>query len=274
MTESGATAITTGPVRLRELIWFGSRQALACLFGFCFLGGLLMTRNWDWAHILSRSDFLFLYALALQFALIAFRLEHRDEVVVILGFHVLASLMECFKTSPAIGSWSYPDEGVIFRVYQVPLFAGFLYSAVGSYIARAWRLFDFRFRNYPPIWLTVTVALLAYANFFTHHFVWDIRWILIAVSLVMYGRCELRFRTGSRYRRMPLALGLLAVAFAIWVAENVGTYARGWIYPGQESGWEMVSIHKFWAWYLLMTLSFVMVSLVHLRRPVLESSQE
>lgn len=274
MTEEGTATIAGGRFRIEELVWFGARQALACLFGILFLSGLLLTRDWDWAHVLSRSDFLFLYALALQIALIAFRMEHRDEVIVILGFHVLASLMEWFKTSPAIGSWAYPDEGVIFRVYQVPLFAGFLYSAVGSYIARAWRLLDFRFRNYPPVWLTVVVAMLAYANFFTHHFVWDIRWVLIAVSFVMFGRCELYFRTGTRYRRMPLLVGLLAVAFAIWIAENVGTYARGWIYPGQESGWKMVSIQKFWAWYLLMILSFVLVSLVHFRNSVLPSGRK
>ncbi len=265
MKDSATTSVASGPIGLTELLWFGSRQALACLFGIGFLAAILLTRDWSWAHILSRSDFLFLYALSLQFALILFRFEHPEEVVVILAFHVLASLMEWFKTSPAIGSWAYPDEGVVFRVYQVPLFAGFLYSAVGSYIARAWRLFDFRFRNYPPNWLTVLVAILAYANFFTHHFIRDFRWGLIVASFAIFGRCQLTFRTGRHCRQMPLLVGLLALAFAIWVAENVGTYARGWIYPGQEDGWQFVSLQKLWAWYLLMMLSFVLVSLVHLR---------
>ncbi len=253
------------PLQLREIVWFGRTQVGACLFGLLLLSGMLLTKNWTSGAGLSRSDFLFLYALGLQIALIAFRLEHKKEVAVILVFHVLATAMEWFKTSPAIGSWNYPDEGVIFRVYQVPLFAGFLYSAVGSYIARAWRLLDFRFENYPPVGVTVVLAILAYANFFTHHFTVDIRWMLIGFSLVLFCRTSIVFRTGTTYRKMPLLIGLIAVAFAIWIAENAGTYARAWVYPSQENGWKPVSLQKFWAWYLLMMLSFVLVSLTHFR---------
>ncbi|MEM7600765.1 MAG: DUF817 domain-containing protein [Verrucomicrobiota bacterium] len=257
--------LSSGPLELREVIWFGKTQIFACLFVILLLGGLLISRYWLPDAAVSRSDWLFFYALLLQGALIAFRLEHKDEVVVILAFHALATLMEWFKTSPEIGSWAYPDEGVIFRVYQVPLFAGFLYSSVGSYIARSWRLFEFQFLRYPPVGLTVILALLAYGNFFTHHFTVDIRWYLIGASFLMFGRTTILFRTGKTYRRMPLLVALGFVALAIWGAENLGTYARAWIYPGQEDGWEMVSLQKFWAWYLLMLLSFVLVSLVRFR---------
>ena len=259
-------AVAHGPYRFQELVWFGKTQILACLFGVCMLVGLFITRHWVSDFPIARFDLLFLYALALQIALVAFRLEHKDEVIVIFAFHALATAMEWFKTSPEIGSWHYPGEGVIFRIYQVPMFAGFLYSAVGSYIARSWRLFDFRFRNYPPVWATVVLALLAYANFFTHHFIFDIRWILIGFSALLFGPCMLTFKMGERYRKIPLILGLGLVALAIWVAENIGTYTRGWLYPGQEEGWQMVSIQKFWAWYLLMILSFVLVSLVQFRK--------
>jgi uncharacterized membrane protein YoaT (DUF817 family) len=254
------------PDLLHELLWFSHRQFLACLFGLLLLAGLLLTKSWDVAAPRSRQDFLFLYAFGLQIALIAFRFEHREEVYVICAFHLLATLMEWFKTSPAIGSWQYPAEGVIFRVYQVPLFAGFLYSSVGSYIARAWRLLDFRFTAYPPIWMTAVLAGLAYLNFFTHHFVADIRWPLILISVVLFVRCRLTFRTGRRDRSMPLLAGLFVVAFLIWMAENAGTYARAWVYPDQVEGWQPVSIQKFWAWYLLMILSFVLVSIAKFRK--------
>ena len=256
----------TGRIEVCELIWFVRQQACACLFGFLLLAGLMLTRSWAFESSLARADFLFLYALGLQIALIAFRFEHRDEIMVICAFHLLATLMEWFKTSPAIGSWQYPDEGAIFRVYQVPLFAGFLYSSVGSYIARAWRLFDFRFENYPPVWLTVILAVGAYANFFTHHFVNDIRIPLILVSIAMFVRCRVIFCTGNEYRSMSLLAGLMMVALMIWIAENAGTFARAWVYPSQEAGWRPVSLHKFWAWYLLMILSFVLVSLVNFRK--------
>ena len=251
---------------LHEMVWFGRQQLMACAFGILLLAGMLLTRSWEPGAVLARADFLFLYALGLQIALIVFRFEHRDEIIVIFAFHLLATLMEWFKTSPTIGSWQYPDEGAIFRVYQVPLFAGFLYSSVGSYIARAWRLLDFRFENYPPVALTVILAALAYANFFTHHFVADIRVPLIVASMLLFARCRVVFTTGRRYRTLPLLAGLMIVALMIWFAENAGTFARAWVYPDQENGWRPVSVHKFWAWYLLMTLSFVLVSLVHLRK--------
>jgi len=251
---------------LHEFLWFAQRQVAACLFGILLLGALLFTRTWESDAILSRGDFLFLFALSLQAALLALRLEHPREVAVILVFHLLATLMEWFKTSPAIGSWTYPAEGVIFRVYQVPLFAGFLYSAVGSYIARAWRLFDLRFTGYPPLWLTAILATLAYTNFFTHHVTVDIRWWLIGASFLLFGRTRVDFQLGSRRLSLPLLSGLLATASAIWIAENLGTWARAWVYPGQEDAWTPVSLQKFWAWYLLMTLSFVLVSLLHIRK--------
>jgi uncharacterized membrane protein YoaT (DUF817 family) len=264
--KSNALPDAALPGLLREALWFGRQQILACLFGICLLAGLLLTRSWDSGAPLARQDFLFLYALGLQIALIVFRFEHRDEILVIFTFHVLATLMEWFKTSPAIGSWQYPAEGVIFRVYEVPLFAGFLYSSVGSYIARAWRLLEFRFEGYPPVWATVVLAVLAYANFFTHHFVPDIRMPLLVASVLLFGRCRIHFRTGRRERSLPLLVALLFVATMIWIAENTGTYARAWVYPDQEAGWKPVSVQKLWAWYLLMILSFVLVSLANFRK--------
>ena len=62
---------------------------------------------------------------------------------------------------------------------------------------------------------------------------------------------------------MPLLLGFFLVALFIWFAENLGTFARAWIYPGQEDGWELVSLAKLGSWYLLMIISVVLVSLVH-----------
>lgn len=262
---SSQISVATGRIELRELVWFGKQQAFACLFGILLLSGLMLTRDWNPEEAISRSDILFLYAVSLQIALFAFRLEHKEEVFVILAFHVLATLMEWFKTSPSIGSWHYPDQNVVFRIYQVPMFAGFLYSAVGSYIARAWRLFDFQFSGYPPVWITVILAGLAYVNFFTHHYVWDLRWVLIVASVLLFRNCSLKFRTGKTYRKVPLLVGLTFVALAIYGAENIGTFANAWVYPEQSEGWRPVSFQKLWAWYLLMLLSFVLVSLVHFR---------
>ena len=72
--------------------------------------------------------------------MLAFRLETWREARVILIFHVVGTVMELFKTSA--GSWVYPEASLL-HIGAVPLFSGFMYAAVGSYIARVWRIFDF-----------------------------------------------------------------------------------------------------------------------------------
>ena len=71
------------------------------------------------------------------------------------------------------------------------------------------------------------------------------------------------FTPDRKPRRMPMLAGLLLVALFIWIAENLGTFAAAWVYPSQRDGWHIVPIDKLGAWYLLMLLSFVLVSLVH-----------
>jgi len=133
-----------------EFLLFGLKQAWACLFGGLMLALLVGTRLlWPADAALHRYDFLVVAALAIQFGLLALRLERPDEALVILIFHVVGTVMEVFKT--AHGSWVYPEPSLM-RIGGVPLFSGFMYACVGSYIARAWRLFDIRFEQYPPAW--------------------------------------------------------------------------------------------------------------------------
>src|SRR3546814_3488698 len=90
---------------------------------------------------------------------LAFRLETPKEALVILIFHFVGTVMELFKT--AAGSWQYPEASVL-HIGAVPLFSGFMYAAVGSYIARVWRIFDFRYSGYPPIWTSYALAAAIY----------------------------------------------------------------------------------------------------------------
>ena len=98
-----------------------------------------------------------------------------------------------------------PQPNLI-RIAGVPLFSGFLYSAVGSYIARCWRLLDFRFSNYPPPWTTWILALLVYVNFFSHHYIVDLRYVILALAFLIYGRTIIHFTVDQVPRRMPLLL--------------------------------------------------------------------
>jgi uncharacterized membrane protein YoaT (DUF817 family) len=244
-----------------EFLLFGLKQAWACLFGALMLLLLLGTRFW-WPDdaALARYDFLVLASVALQASLIATKLERWDEALVILVFHIVGTIMEIFKT--AQGSWIYPEESLL-RVGGVPLFSGFMYACIGSYIARAWRLFEIKFDSYPPLWTTWALALLAYANFFTHHYMIDIRNALFAFSVLIFWRTAFVFTPDRTPRRMPMLVGLMLVSLFIWFAENLGTFAAAWVYPSQANGWKLVPIDKMGAWYLLMLLSFVLVTLVH-----------
>lgn len=246
------------PVPLSEFLWFGIKQAWACIFGALLLTGILVTRIWYPDIPLARYDFLVIYAMAIQACLLFFKLESWRELGVILLFHLMATAMELFKTSEAIGSWSYPENSFL-RIGAVPLFTGFMYSAVGSYMARVWRIFDFRFTGFPPLWIAGVIAVLAYANFFTHHFIYDIRWPLIIAGAFAFRKTLVHFKPKNLELRMPLLLGFCLVALFIYIAENLGTIARAWQYPGQQDGWKPVHYSKFTAWYLLMQLSFILI---------------
>jgi uncharacterized membrane protein YoaT (DUF817 family) len=176
-----------------------------------------------------------------------------------LIFHVVGTVMELFKT--AAGSWIYPEASVL-HIGAVPLFSGFMYAAVGSYIARVWRIFDFRYSAYPPRWATWVLAGAIYVNFFAHHWLPDIRLVLFAATILLFARTRVHFRNWRVHRWMPLLVGFGLVAMFIWGAENIGTFAQAWTYPGQEHGWRMVSPAKLGSWFLLMLISFVLVELV------------
>lgn len=244
-----------------EFLLFGFKQGWACLFGGLMLALLLGTHLFYPANApLARYDFLTLAALAIQVAMLALRLETWEEAKVILAFHVVGTVMELFKTSA--GSWLYPEPSLL-RIGGVPLFSGFMYAAVGSYIARIWRIFDFRYTGYPRPALAGLLAVAVYVNFFAHHWLPDMRLFLFAALGLLFARTRIWFRVWREDRWMPLLLGWFLVALFIWFAENIGTFSNAWLYPSQKHGWAMVSPAKLGAWYLLMYISFVLVAAVH-----------
>lgn len=251
-----------GPVAwIYEFLLFGFKQAWACLFGALLLGLLVGTHLFYPADAsFARYDFLTCASLALQIAMLALRLETLDEAKVILAFHIVGTVMELFKT--AHGSWEYPEASLL-RLGAVPLFSGFMYAAVGSYIARIWRIFDFRFTRYPAEAVSLVLGAAIYINFFAHHCLPDVRIGLFAALALLFYRTRIWFRVWRDERWMPLLLGWFLVALFIWFAENLATFSRAWIYPSQKHGWAMVHPEKLGAWYLLMYISFVLVAWLH-----------
>jgi uncharacterized membrane protein YoaT (DUF817 family) len=237
------------------------KQGWACLFGGVAVGLMILTwRLYPANAPLARYDFLFLCMLAVQLILLASRLETTDEAKVILIYHLVGTAMEIFKT--ATSSWIYPEAN-LFRIAGVPLFSGFMYSCIGSYICRAWRLFDFRFSRHPRRLSLVLLSLLIYANFFTDHYGIDLRLLLFVLAAVLFGRTTIHFRVWRADRRMPLLLGLVLVALFIWSSENIGTYTKTRLYPAQHLSWPAVSVAKLGSWFLLLIISYTLVSLIN-----------
>lgn len=245
---------------LYEFLRFGMKQAWACLFGGLMVF-LLLATYFFYPHdaALTRYDFLFLAAVFLQIALLGFGLETIEEAKVIAAYHVVGTVMEIFKTS--VGSWVYPEE-CFFRIAAVPLFSGFMYSCIGSYLCRAWTLFHLEFKAHPSTAWLVALSIAIYANFFAHHYVPDMRWVLFIAAGVLFARTRVYFVNWRTYRWMPLLPGLLLVTAFIWLAENVGTFTKTWLYPNQRAAWSLVSAGKFGSWFLLLIISYTLVALI------------
>lgn len=246
---------------LVEFAVFVLKQAWACVFGAALMLVIVVARLW-WPDdaALARNDALTIAAVLIQVAMIAGRLETGRELWVIVLFHLTGTVMELFKTD--VGSWSYAAEGVL-RIGGVPLFSGFMYAAVGSYMVRVHRLFDLEFARYPRRWLTAVVAAAIYANFFTHHYWWDLRWVLLVAVIVLWLPTVLHARVWRRTLRLPLLAVFAGVAGFIYLAENIATWAGAWLYPDQLDGWHPVSVTKLVSWFLLMIVSVVLVTFVY-----------
>lgn len=140
------------------------------------------------------------------------------------------------------------------------MYAGFMYASVASYICQAWRRLDLRLLKWPDARLTVALCAAVYANFFTLHYWYDIRWLLTAAIFVVFFRTWVVYRVEGEDYRMPMSLSFILIAFFIWIGENVGTLLGAWRYPNQEGAWELVHWGKLSSWFLLVLISVLIVA--------------
>lgn len=247
-----------------ELVEFIKKQANSALFGGLMLFFLILTKYVEIPGI-HRYDLLFIIAVLIQIILIVGKFEEPREVAAIIIFHISAMLMEIFKTSPAVGSWAYPDPAIL-AIGTVPLFTGFMYSSVGSYIARSWRINNFKFYKLPRPSILVLIGILIYANFFTNHFTYDVRWVILFLLVIVFWKTKFHVTLTNRvYSIHPLVSNGLLALF-VWFAEQIGTFARAWVYPHQATGWHPVAFHMLTSWYLLLIFSFIIISLIYRKK--------
>lgn len=252
---------------LLEFFYFGVKEARACLFVGLFFAAVFTVPHAGIFGI-PRYDVLLIIAVAIQAWMVWAKLETWDELKAVCLFHVIGFALEVFKTSSSVQSWAYPDFGYT-KLFNVPLFSGFMYAAIGSYVIQAWRLFDLRIRHHPPYWMAGCMAVVIYANFFTNHYVGDYRWYITACTLGLYARSTVIFRPYDRDRAMPLLLSFVLIGFFIWLAENINTFFGIWKYPDQANVWQAVHIGKWSSWSLVIIMTFTIVAnLKHIKQRI------
>ena len=241
-----------------EFSAFLLKEARASFFVLFFMVAVLALPRGNVLGI-PRYDLLLVYALLLQALMLASCMETLDEFRTILVFHALGFALEVFKTSSSVQSWAYPEFAYT-KIFGVPLFSGFMYASVGSYVMQAWRGLEVRMLHHPPLWMQSLLALFIYLNFFTDHWMLDLRWYLVAVAVGLYSRTTVIFRPKQRDRRMPILLAFVLIGFAIFFAENIGTFFGVWRYPNQIGAWAMVHVGKWSSWSLLVIMTFAIVA--------------
>ena len=240
---------------MKELLSFALRNLLSCIFpGFIF--AMLIFSRIVSIPFLPRYDVLLIACVCMQACMYFSKLESKHELLVITMFHLLGLMMEIFKVR--MGSWYYP-EFAYSKVLGVPLYSGFMYASVGSYVCQAWRWLDLKIEHWPGILVAGMISMAIYFNFFAHHFIYDFRWIITLVLMLAFRKTKVAFNTNGIERKMPLVLSFLLMGFFIWVGENIATYLGAWKYASQHEGWSMVSLGKISSWFLLVVLSIVLV---------------
>lgn len=164
---------------MKQLIYFGLEQAKSCVFPVIIFLTLAMTKIIE-VPFISRYDLILLVCLGTQVLMVMFKRETLDEVKVIAVFHLIGLALELYKVH--MGSWSYPEKAFT-KVWGVPLYSGFMYASVASYMCQVWRRLELKLTNWPSTWIVSILSMAIYLNFFTHHFIYDFRWFL---KLLLY----------------------------------------------------------------------------------------
>lgn len=237
---------------MREFWTFAYKQLQSSSFALLIFAALAISPLVP----LSKYDFLLLFCLAVQISMVKLGWESHGEARMISVFHLLGLALELYKVRS--GSWSYP-EFAYSKFGGVPLYSGFMYASVASYILQAWRRLDLQFERMPSAphaWSTVAAI---YANFIGNRWFPDSRLLVFALLAFFFGRSEVSFLVTKKQRKMPMLVAFALIGFFVYVAENLCTLLGAWQYPHQAGGWALVHPSKITSWTLMVVIAFVVV---------------
>lgn len=238
---------------MREFGTFFLKQVQASIFAL-FVFAMLAVSHF--VRGIPRYDFMLIACLAMQIYMIRSGLETKKELIAVCAFHGVGLLLELYKVNR--GSWSYPEFAYT-KISNVPLYSGFMYASVASYVFQAYRVFNLEFSKMPKkAWALLGVGLI-YVNFFTSKTFGDNRvWIIICLFLLFMPSWA-HFTCKDKRFRMPLPISFGLIGFFVWVGENLCTYLGAWLYPHQLDGWEMVQASKIVSWSMMVMVAFVLI---------------
>lgn len=239
---------------MREFARFALLEVRSSVFALGIFAGLALS----WLSPIPRYDFMLAWGLGLQAWMLLSGRESGRELAVVSLFHLLGLGLEWYKVTR--GSWAYPESAWT-KIGPIPLYSGFMYSAVASYMLQARRELDLTFDGLLPRWANVPVLLAVYANFLLARSFGDNRYLIIAVLVALSLRATVRFRAGGPERRMPLLVAMGLIGVFVWVAENICTALGAWVYPHQRLGWRPVEMGKISSWGLMVTVAFLLLDL-------------
>lgn len=239
-----------------QLLHFGYHQAMSCIFPVAIFGTLALSSVIQ-IPILHRYDAILVVLLLVQYLMYRSGLETLDEIKVICVFHIIGLALELYKVW--MGSWSYPEPGFS-KIFGVPLYSGFMYASVASFMCQIWRRLRMDMTGWPGLTPAALLGGAIYLNFFTHHFIPDFRWWLTALVFIVFWKTWIIYRVRETTYRMPLTVAFIIVGFFIWLAENIATFLGAWKYPDQHQTWQIVSFSKISSWFLLVIISVIIVA--------------
>ena len=239
-----------------QLLHFGYHQAMSCIFPVAIFGTLAVSK-WIDLPFIARYDLILLVLLAVQLLMVISGLETVDELKVICVFHIIGLMLELYKVH--MGSWAYPEPALT-KLYGVPLYSGFMYASVASFMCQVWRRLKMDMTGWPGLVIAGSLGAAIYFNFFTHHFIADFRWWLTALVFIVFWKTKIYYTVRHRIYTMPLTLAFLLVGFFIWLAENIATFLGAWQYPDQQVVWKIVGFGKLSSWFLLVIISVIIVA--------------
>lgn len=222
----------------------------ASIFPGFVLGALAISQGIPLGGV-PRYDALLVAMVLFQLGLLVSGVETPREFATIFGFHLMGVTLEMWKV--AHGGWAYPEDAWS-KVLDVPLYSGFMYASIGSFILALGRHLDVRIAGWSR-WATA-LGVAAYINFWTNVWLPDLKAPICLAGLAIFWRTRLHVLD----RKVPILFLFPILGVAVWMAENWGTLFGSWEYPRQLDGWTWVPEDKLVSWTVLCMVSCVIVA--------------